>query len=204
MNEIQIKTKLVAHLLKADPDVVLGSEFRFAYGARRADLISMAGELATVYEIKSARDKVARLNYQLESYKSFFDFCFVVCEESNLSVIRGNVDASVGIVVVSDSEVRYVRQAKQYKRLDREALSSILSTAELKILTGQPDIRTKHELCQYAANYCKLKDIYNLSRKKLRLKYLPSTRLLKGEVVSLVHPDDVQTITRVAPSDLYI
>ncbi len=109
MNEIQIKTKLVAHLLKADPDVVLGSEFRFAYGARRADLISMAGELATVYEIKSARDKVARLNYQLESYKSFFDFCFVVCEESNLSVIRGNVDASVGIVVVSDSEVRYVR-----------------------------------------------------------------------------------------------
>ena len=61
MDEIQIKTKVVGFLYKRDPSFILACEVPFAYGARRADVISIYGYEATAFEIKSVGDKVSRL-----------------------------------------------------------------------------------------------------------------------------------------------
>lgn len=94
MKEIEIKKLLVKHVLSLYKDVTVGAEVPFNYGSRRADVISIHNGMATAYEIKGAGDTIERLSYQIKSYKDYFDFCFIVCEKSNLQQIRKVVGQS--------------------------------------------------------------------------------------------------------------
>lgn len=204
MDELQIKAKLVESLLDESPTIVLASEVSFAHGARRADLVSLSGRDATVFEIKSKGDKVNRLDYQIEAYKKFFDYCYIVCEEENLAAVRKNIGSSIGVIVIAKGEPRFVRKSKRFKRHDKELLVSILKIEELKKLTGQTALRSKEELCRYAAKKYDIGLLRDLSRANLIEKYSSVTKLLRGEVVKLVNPDDIQTITKTAPEDIVL
>lgn len=202
MNEIQIKTRLLSYLLHKDEEVIVGSEVPYSYGTRRADMMSLLCGRATAFEIKSEGDKISRLEHQLESYRAFFDYCYVVCERSNLSAVRRNISSSFGIILVTDEAVKVSRKSKRFKRHNKEALASILTTSELKKLTRQYNLRSKHELCRFASIKFTLSLICKLSRDKLAARYSPSTRLLKADVISKINPDDIQTITKHYPTDL--
>ncbi|AXS83275.1 sce7726 family protein [Marinobacter sp. Arc7-DN-1] len=204
VNEIQIKISLVASLYSEFPHAVLAAEVPFSYGTRRADIVMLSGNEATGFEIKSEGDKVSRLDYQLESYKDFFDFCYVVCVAKNISSVRKTVPSSFGIVMVQNGEVSFVRRSKHYKRLNKEALASVLSSDTLRKLTGRSDLRSKHELCKQASEVCTLRNLYEHSRTQLFERYAPSMELLKGDVNSVFSPDDIQTITRSAPTELVL
>lgn len=202
MNESSIKIKLLSHILRTESEIVLGSEFRYSYGSRRADLFSVSHDRATAYEIKSNRDNISRLEYQLESYKKFFDFCYVVCEPSNLKSIRKHIDSSTGIIVVSDNDVQTVRKSKQFKKLDKELLANTLSTTELRSLSEDKKIRSKHALCRQIAKQYTVEQLRQISREKLHNKYLAGTQILKNEAGEIISADDIQTISRPPPSPL--
>lgn len=56
MKEIDIKLKIVEFLLNSEPaDTYLAAEVRFSFGSRRADIVSISSDIATVYEIKSEK-----------------------------------------------------------------------------------------------------------------------------------------------------
>ncbi|HAG7362538.1 TPA: protein cII, partial [Escherichia coli] len=56
MKEIDIKLKIVEFLLNSEPaDTYLAAEVRFSFGSRRADIVSVSSDIATVYEIKSEK-----------------------------------------------------------------------------------------------------------------------------------------------------
>lgn len=89
MKEIDIKLKIVEFLLNSEPaDTYLAAEVRFSFGSRRADIVSVSSDIATVYEIKSEKDSVERLVYQIDSYKEYFDYCYIVCVDKNLDAVR--------------------------------------------------------------------------------------------------------------------
>lgn len=98
MTELEIKKLIVRYFLEEYENFVVGSEFSFQFGERRADLALLNDGYLTAFEIKSARETVSRLNYQIESHKRFFDFCFVVCEASNLSEVQATISRNVGIL----------------------------------------------------------------------------------------------------------
>ncbi|EGR0126612.1 MmcB family DNA repair protein [Vibrio vulnificus] len=200
MTELEIKKLLVRYFLEKYEDFVVGSEFSFQFGERRADLALLDAGCLTAFEIKGARDTVSRLSYQIESYKQFFDFCFVVCEPSNLTEVRATIPRDIGILLADSSGITHVRQSKQFKRHDKKVLSSALSVQKLIALAKGRNLRSKHELCEYVSRNNTLELLRLLSRNDFSERYGVASRLLRQETTRHLTSDDIYTITKKSPS----
>jgi len=203
MKELQIKAYLVEYLLKKNREITLGAEVPFQYGSRRADIISISSEISIAYEIKGSGDSTIRLDYQIDSYKKYFDYCFIVCEESNLKQIRKVIGKEVGLLVVSlDGSIKQVRKSKQFMRLNKEILASTLAVTLLKKYVNNKKLRSQHELCEALSKQMTLAGIKSISRYNLATRYSQLSNLLKRETLTKITPDDIMTITNRAPSAL--
>jgi hypothetical protein len=74
------------------------SEFRV--GACKADLAILNGT-ATVYEIKSERDSLARLANQIENYKKVFANVYVIASETHIRNVLEMTAEDVGVMCLS-------------------------------------------------------------------------------------------------------
>ncbi|WP_316677802.1 MmcB family DNA repair protein [uncultured Tolumonas sp.] len=202
MTELQIKILLVKYFLKKYEDFVVGSEFSFQFGERRADLALLNFGYLTAFEIKGARDTVSRLGYQIESYKKFFDFCFVVCEQNNLADVRDAIPKEVGILLADCNGIKHIRQSKCFKRHDKLILTSVLSVQKLNVLAKGTYLRSKHDLCKFISKNNSLEFLRKLSRDDFIEKYGMVSRLMKQETTLSLTSDDIYTITKKAPSPL--
>lgn len=83
----------------------------FRAGSCKADLVILNGT-ASVYEIKSERDSVARLANQVENYRRVFATVNVIASESHVDSVRAIVPADVGIMHLSRRHhISIVREA---------------------------------------------------------------------------------------------
>ena len=202
MTELEIKILLVKYLLEQYENFVVGSEFSFQSGERRADLALLEANYLTAFEIKGARDTVTRLGYQIDSYKKFFDFCFVVCEPSNLSEVRAILPKDVGILLADEKGITHIRQSRQFKQHDKLILASVLSVQKLSRLAKSNSLRSKHELCEHVAKNNSLDYLRELSRRDFDEKYAVASKLMRQETTMHLNSDDIYTITKKAPSTL--
>ncbi|HDY7509577.1 TPA: sce7726 family protein [Vibrio vulnificus] len=202
MTELDIKLILVRHFLEHSKDFVIGAEVPFLFGERRADLAVFEDRNLTAYEIKSSRDNVSRLSYQIDSYKKFYDFCYVVCELGNLSEVRAALPREIGILTIEDGKVVRVRVSKKFKRHDKIALSSALSVQKLKSLAKSPNLRSKSELCEFVSKNNTMEYLRELSRSDFVERYGVVSRLLRQETTLHLNSDDIYTITKKAPTNL--
>lgn len=204
MNELKIKMLLVKSIMDNYDDYIVGSEFSFQFGERRADLVLLCDNKLTAFEIKSARDNVSRLEYQIESYKKFFDYCFIVCETSNLREIRESTPKEIGIIVINNNgELKKIRKSSEFKRHDKKILSSTISTSKLrKLLNANGSLKSKNDLCYEVAKKTPLNVIRELSREAFFNRYAVGSKLLRQEVSSTITPDDIFTITKKSPTPL--
>lgn len=85
----------------------------FRTGASRADLISLTGTEAVVWEIKSERDSLARLTAQIEDYFRVFKRVSILASASHLGKIQACMSSELGLFCL-DEEMRIipVRQAQ--------------------------------------------------------------------------------------------
>lgn len=84
----------------------------FRVGDCKADVAILNGT-ATVYEIKSERDSLSRLEKQVETYKRFFAKVYVIAGENHLDGIQSLVSREVGILKLSKRhQISTVRAAK--------------------------------------------------------------------------------------------
>ncbi|WP_457808469.1 sce7726 family protein [Kushneria sp. EE4] len=72
----------------------------FRAGSSKADLVILNGT-ATVYEIKSERDSLARLASQVENYKRVFAKVNVIASEGHIEGVLETVPKDVGIMCLS-------------------------------------------------------------------------------------------------------
>ena len=85
------------------------SEFRV--GTCKADLAILNGT-ATVYEIKSERDSLARLANQIENYKKVFANVYVIVSETHVRSVIETTPEDVGIMCLSRRyQISTVREA---------------------------------------------------------------------------------------------
>lgn len=111
----------------------------FRAGACKADLAILNGT-ATVYEIKSERDSLARLANQVDNYKQVFAKVYVIASERHLTGVLDTVPDDVGVMMLgSRYRITTVREAED--RPDRicpatvfESLRSAEAVAILKRL----------------------------------------------------------------------
>ncbi|MEG3638571.1 sce7726 family protein [Magnetococcus sp. PR-3] len=72
----------------------------FRVGSSRADLVILNGT-ATVYEIKSERDSLSRLNKQIEDYQKVFASVNVITAESHVDDVVERIPDGVGVLSLS-------------------------------------------------------------------------------------------------------
>ncbi|WP_297571950.1 sce7726 family protein [uncultured Deefgea sp.] len=119
---------------------VMLSEFRVANS--KADLVILNGT-STVYEIKSERDKLDRLEGQIKSYLKVFAKVNVITGENHLDEILNNYDPEIGVLLLTDRyQIKIVRKPVERKdRIEPAVLFESLTRKEhLEILTrfGEP------------------------------------------------------------------
>lgn len=109
------------------------SEFRIH--DRKADLIILNGT-GTVYEIKSERDSLSRLNDQIDRYRTVFSNVCVVAGDNHVSQVEKLVPDTVGIMRLSKRyTLQVVRKATEdHSRLDALAIFNALSTREAQLV----------------------------------------------------------------------
>ena len=84
----------------------------FRAGACKADLVILNGT-ATVYEIKSERDSLARLANQIANYKKVFAKVFVIASEDHVRSVLQSVPTNVGVLKLSSrQQISFVREAQ--------------------------------------------------------------------------------------------
>ena len=97
-NEAFVKYRLIQSELSKSKAV---SAFEIPVGDSRADLCRVNGH-SYCYEIKTAFDKLDRLEKQLEDYLSVFEFVYVVCPDERVMEILPTLPKEVGIISYDD------------------------------------------------------------------------------------------------------
>lgn len=78
----------------------------------KADVAILNGT-ATVYEIKSERDSLSRLEKQVEAYRDFFAKVYVIAGENHIDSVKSLVPRDVGILALSKRHhISPIREAK--------------------------------------------------------------------------------------------
>lgn len=204
MKEMELKIKLVEHLIKSstDYDHIINSEYSFQFGSKRADIVLTKGDQATVFEIKSERDNTERLEDQIINYKKYFDFCYVVCETTNLKSVREKVPHNVGIITISD-KIQYVRYAKPIKRLNKLSLSSTLPVQVLNKISSK-SYSDKYSLCEHISKENTCEYIKSISRKLMRENIHSTYAQFLEDIGNIITADDIYQLSRAPAKNIRI
>lgn len=202
MKEIDIKRMFAYYLLKKDSTDVIFFEYPFHFGRRRADIICAEEGLITGYEIKSAFDRIDRLEDQLKSYTQLFDFVYVICDTKHLSTIRKITPDRVGIYQCAPTGLKKIRKAKLIKNFD-----SITTLDAIPMDALRKNFKTigksKLEICKEISQTQKREDIKHLFRNYITHKYGIQTAHFKTELSEILTLDDVYSLS-LAPNTLDI
>lgn len=133
MTEAEIRDRLIKELALSPAG--LGATFipeLFVDGfSRRADLVMANGKLS-VFEIKSPRDSLDRLDGQVESYCKFFEQVTVVCAPKHLAGVMARAPETVGVWTINDDGSQIVRKAKCSSPTSKANWLSFLPVLELR------------------------------------------------------------------------
>ena len=107
----------------------------FRVGECKADVAILNGT-ATVYEIKSERDSLSRLERQVTAYSTVFAKVYVIASEDHVDAVSRMVPDSVGIMQLNRRyQISTLREAiEQPERTSPIAIFDSIRTAEAKML----------------------------------------------------------------------
>jgi hypothetical protein len=104
----------------------------------KADLVILNGT-ATVYEIKSERDSLTRLEKQIEAYKKVFASVVVIAGENHVDSVLDSTSSDVGVMQLSKRyQISILRNARERPdRICPIAVFETLRTNEAKMILEQ-------------------------------------------------------------------
>ena len=118
---------------------IIASEFVLGRNSCRADIAFYDGSGLAGVEIKSARDSLARLDAQLETYQNCFEQVSLIASERHFPNVREKVPNTVNLYKVgADSSLSLVSAASTHSTPDRTASLRLLSNRELRLALRLP------------------------------------------------------------------
>ena len=194
-----IKVRLIRWLQHHnDSDLVLGNEVLYSTRQRRADLLMIKNQLLYAFEIKSEKDKVDRLDEQLEDYLSTFDFVYLVSTQKIKRNLKQALPKNAGFISIDHNNICVQKKAKRIKRHNKRNLAEFLDRSTiLKLLPSKNIARTsifdlRDMLCQYVSgDIIHTKSVEKLYERYKRLYELFLFDTLENEVTV----EDLRSLT---------
>jgi hypothetical protein len=149
----------------------------FRAGECKADLAILNGT-TTVFEIKSERDSLNRLQRQLENYRTVFASAFVIASEKHVGAVLAAVPEDIGVLSLSRRyQITTIREADN--RPDRIVPLAVLAA-----------IRTPEAVAMLKAMGCEVPNVPNtLLHRELR-------KIFEGMDPVVVHAAMLATLKR--------
>lgn len=102
----------------------------FRVGECKADVAIFNGT-STVYEVKSERDSLSRLERQLEAYSKVFAKIYVIAGENHVAAVKNSVSDEIGIMKLSNRhQISTLREAVE--RADRVSPAAIFDSIRIE------------------------------------------------------------------------
>ncbi|MGF6423750.1 hypothetical protein ABIE11_003274 [Lelliottia sp. 489] len=113
-NEYVFRSALVHNVLLGRHSLRTASMLaEFRIGTSKADMIILNGS-GTVYEIKSDRDSLARLESQIANYRKAFSKIYVIAGDSHIDDVLCKTSEDIGVLsLVRWNRISVVRDAKE-------------------------------------------------------------------------------------------
>lgn len=197
MTEAQIRKALIDRLSASSSgtETAFISELFVDSFSRRADLV-MANCKLSVFEIKSERDNLDRLEGQISSYENFFEEVTVVCATRHQLNVEALVSDHIGVWLVGlNGHLTILRKAKATPLPCIENWLSFLPVDELKQLLKNNELcasGNRNRLIE-AASLLTLKHVrtYVLNFLKRRDKRIHDLRSRKLARHPSIHADRI-------------
>ncbi len=137
-------------------NIKLSEEFRICRGNSRADLAVFTRKAFYGLEIKSAKDRVIRLESQVQNYNEVFDYNYVVVTTTHLREIENIIPDWWGIVLASQSG-----QVVRLRTIRRSNKNPSVNPLELARLFW------RNEAVEILKNHMKPRDLEKMNRQSL-------------------------------------
>lgn len=113
-NEYVYRSALIHNVLLGRHSLRTASMLaEFRIGASKADMVILNG-CGTVYEIKSDRDSLVRLESQIENYRKAFNKIYVIAGSAHLEDVLDKTSEDVGVMnLIRWNRISIVREAKE-------------------------------------------------------------------------------------------
>ncbi len=200
MNETEVKIAFLRSIIQNScSEAIVALEVPFQFNERRADVVLLANDKLIAFEIKTKTDKTERLGYQLESYKKIFDYCYVICEQDNLSEIRKVVSKNIGLITVDFKSVNKIRSASEIVRKNKQVLVDFLPRSEIDKLYRRISSRTLKNIYEMTAIIAKnstTEDLKHLVRLEFKRRYEQKFKVFLTETNNYLTADDISFLTR--------
>jgi hypothetical protein len=174
-------------------------ELSVAKQANRADM-AVIGNKISVYEIKTHKDNLARLDNQIKSYDAIADHLTVVAATPHISTIITRVPQHVGILEITRfggiSKIRHVRDAQTSPNWQASSILSLLPATEIRDrLLGGVGPKRRADLL-LAAELLPREKLHKTVTRFLRERYHRSTaEFLRDVKRRNVTPQDLATLS---------
>lgn len=135
-----IKAILIDYLLQTTPNLnIIISELPFSPKTKQlADLVYIQQSNTFAFEIKGAKDNLARLSKQINGYIHTFNYVFLVLHKKFFQSKKfPRIPQSVGIYIIDDNEkLTLIKGATSNTKITKQALMSMLWKQELQAEMG--------------------------------------------------------------------
>lgn len=202
MTEGEVREILISRLSSTSEYV--GATFIFEMFldnfSRRADLI-VVGDKLSVFEIKSDRDTLDRLEGQVNSYVRFFEQVTIVCAKKHLSGVLNVVPETVSIWSVNENgKITIVQRSKTQFLRSQVNWLSFLPVDELRTLLrkqGSNTVGNRSDLLNLAKHIpldiVREYVLSYLKRRNIRIQSLVKKRAEKrSQIISNTVTDEIR------------
>lgn len=125
-----LKESISAYLASRDPYGTIGSEVMYGSSRRVADMVFISNGHSYAIEIKSEFDTTARLEGQLEEYRTLFDYILIFSAPNHIEHINEAIPDYVGLYSINKFGIQKLRREKINRHVQKsEMLISIPSAA---------------------------------------------------------------------------
>ena len=196
--EAKIKLSLIQYLLRTDKyNSIIATEVPINQTQNIVDVLQISTTVSSAFEIKSDRDNFSRLDKQIQSYSSVFNYVSVVISENNYKAVLPLIPKKIGIMLIKESDIIVKRKPSEIKKLSKDALAKIIWKNNLlkimssKFTTHQLKDLSDYELRKLLIKYYNLKEIRSFAYNFLMQKYSSSFINFKKNLGAQIHEDDL-------------
>lgn len=196
--EAKIKLSLIQYLLRTDKyNSIIATEVPINQTQNIVDVLQISTNVSSAFEIKSDKDNFSRLDKQIQSYSSVFNYVSVVISENNYKAVLPLIPKKIGIMLVKESGIIVKRKPSEIKKLSKDALAKIIWKNNLlkimssKFTTHQLKGLSDYELRKLLIKYYNLKEIRSFAYDFLMQKYSSSFINFKKNLGLQIHEDDL-------------